>query len=187
MYSISVRRVCSLYLCIFFFLSNAKADVRDDERLILQELYNATMRVVPSIIVSNSKYNDWTSPTTDHCTWTGISCDGEGRVSRLIVKGGVMKGNLPYSLRGLTRIQHLDLSLNNLEGTLPDVLSTMTVLDYVDISSNLLLSGTIPPIPPSVITLHLFYTHISGSLPDYLFLNRDSDHDVSLQILETSN
>ena len=53
----------------------------------------------------------------DHCEWFGISCDGEGYVTKVELSNNNLVGKFPSdSIASFYKLQELDLSNNNLSG-----------------------------------------------------------------------
>ncbi len=80
---------------------------------------------------------------TSPCGWDGVSCDGGGRVTGLVLPTNNLSGTLPASLSALTNLQNIYLYDNHLSGSIPASLSALASLQTLDLSSNQ-LSGTIP-------------------------------------------
>merc|ERR1712166_677588 len=60
------------------------------------------------------------------CTWFGVKCDANGRVSELALDGNTLKGSIPDSIDKLTALTLLSLRSNQLNGTIPDSISKLT-------------------------------------------------------------
>jgi len=80
-----------------------------------------------------------------------------------------LKGNIPYELGNLTRIQALNLSHNDLIGQIPDSFSNLVQTESLDLSFNQ-LSGQIPPKLNILTSLEVFSVannNLSGSIPEW--------------------
>ena len=76
--------------------------------------------------------------------WNGVSVDGSGRVSALILRVNNMTGPIPPELGGLTGLEVLNLSRNSLSGSIPLELGSLVNLSGLYLTDND-LSGPIPP------------------------------------------
>ncbi len=57
----------------------------------------------------------------DHCEWFGISCDGEGYVTKVELSNNNLVGKFPAdSVASFYKLQKLDLSNNNLSGIMAE-------------------------------------------------------------------
>jgi len=79
-----------------------------------------------------------------------------------------LKGNIPYELGNLTRIQTTNLSHNGLIGQIPDSFSKLVQIESLDLSFNK-LSGEIPSklnILTSLEVLSVAHNNLSGPIPE---------------------
>ncbi|KAK9827702.1 hypothetical protein WJX81_002350 [Elliptochloris bilobata] len=116
----------------------------------------------------------WTSGTHPCDDWAGVTCDAAGRVIALELGGWGISGRLLPELVGLTALQRLNLSANNLQGGLPSnwartgVFPDLTVLD---LSSNPRLNGVViaqwgtQGAFASLQEMNLSHSGLSGQLP----------------------
>lgn len=80
-------------------------------------------------------------------------------------------GGIPPSIKNLTKVFHLDLSINNFTGPLPEFLGEMPELSYLFLSNNKFDSG---PIPPNYANLQymeelsLKGTNRNGTIPSFI-------------------
>jgi Leucine-rich repeat (LRR) protein len=149
-------------------LSNAKPGVQlstcnetDRDRLRQRFAYLA-------LIFSTGKGNEvsWFDDA-DECSWTGITCDSNGRVSTLVLFGRALKGSippdiglwsslklfnvesnqlnghLPAALGRWSGLTHFEVMLNQLVGSLPSSIGHWTLLEFFDVSDNK-LTGSLP-------------------------------------------
>jgi Leucine-rich repeat (LRR) protein len=165
-------------------LSNAKPGVQlstcnetDQDRLRQRFAYLA-------FIFSVGKGNEvaWFDDA-DECSWTGITCDSNGRVSMLVLFGRALKGSispdiglwsslkllnvesnqlngqLPAALGRWSNLTHFEISLNQLVGSLPSSIGRWTQMEYFDVSDNKLTGS----LPASIASWSLIQTFSAGS------------------------
>ncbi|WVW84651.1 hypothetical protein I302_106685 [Kwoniella bestiolae CBS 10118] len=94
-------------------------------------------------------------------TSLSISPVGMGNLGKIVLSNNNLAGELP-DLSGLKSLQSLDVSYNN-TGPLFD-LSSLTNLTRLDVRSNQ-LTGSFPPLPPSIQSLYLSSNLFSGPIP----------------------
>ncbi|KAG4922048.1 hypothetical protein JHK82_051005 [Glycine max] len=78
-----------------------------------------------------------------------------------------LKGNIPFQLGNLTRIQSLNLSHNDLTGRIPTTFSNLVQIESLDLSFNK-LSGQILPQLSELTSLAVFnvvHNNLSGATP----------------------
>ncbi|KAM7469760.1 hypothetical protein LguiA_007943 [Lonicera macranthoides] len=109
---------------------------------------------------------NWPS-SGDCCSWEGVECNGNDRVTRLWLPTRGLRGSISPSFSNLTKLTQLNLSHNCLSGPLPDgFFSSFTTLQIVDLSFNC-LSGPLPisdTLPIAVQILDLSSNHFNGSI-----------------------
>ena len=123
----------------------------------------------------------WWNETVDNCCrWKGIKCS-QGRVTKVSLAGGKVRGTLPNELARLGQLQVLDLNENpSLSGTLPEQLGRLDSLANVYLFGSA-LSGSLPDLGgcAALQELELSHCRLSGTLPaslgrasklQYLFL-----------------
>ncbi|XP_051119275.1 LRR receptor-like serine/threonine-protein kinase ERECTA [Andrographis paniculata] len=148
--------------------------------------------------VDNVLY-DWTdSPSSDYCSWRGITCDnvtfavltlnlsglnlgGEispeiGQLQALLsidLRGNMLSGQIPDEIGDCSSLQSLDLSFNELYGDIPFSISKLKRLENLILKNNQLIG----PIPstlsqiPSLKILDLAQNNLSGEIPRLLYWN----------------
>ncbi|KAM7474044.1 hypothetical protein LguiB_021287 [Lonicera macranthoides] len=116
-----------------------------------------------SLNVSNL---NWPS-SGDCCSWEGVQCDGNDRVTRLWLPTRGLRGTISPSFSNLTKLTQLNLSHNCLSGPLPDgFFSSFTTLEIVDLSFNC-LSGPLAIstiLPITLQTLDLSSNQFNGEI-----------------------
>ncbi|XP_073031672.1 uncharacterized protein [Primulina eburnea] len=108
----------------------------------------------------------WT-PSSDHCTWSEITCTN-GSVTKLEIKNRTIVGTIPAFICDLSSLTYLNLLLNSFSGYFPDALYSCSNLEYLDLSNNSFF-GAIPDdinrLSPRLQYLDLGYNHFSGDIP----------------------
>ena len=154
------------------------------DRLALEAFYDAT------------NGSSWTTNTNWKTTealsaWYGVTTDGNGRVTELVLDYNQLRGEIPASLGNLANLEILNLydnqlsgeipaalgdlaslqvlylSGNQLNGTIPEVLGDLANLQFLDLARNT-LDGTIPEELGSLkvlIKMYLNHTQLSGEIP----------------------
>ncbi|KAM7474035.1 hypothetical protein LguiB_021278 [Lonicera macranthoides] len=86
---------------------------------------------------------NWPS-SGDCCSWEGVECNGNDRVTRLWLPRRGLRGFISPSFSSLIQLTQINLSHNCLSGPLPyGFFSSFTTLQIVDLSFNC-LSGPLP-------------------------------------------
>ncbi|CAO2045151.1 unnamed protein product [Urochloa humidicola] len=92
---------------------------------------------------SPSALSSWNSQNHSYCGWAGVSCNSNGRVTKLSLPNLNISNPIPASICTLKNLSFLDLSYNNLTGHFPTALYGCSALHYLDLSNNL-FSGALP-------------------------------------------
>ena len=104
---------------------------------------------------------NWRS-SSSVCNWYGITCDGSGAVSTVVLNGNNMAGSLPTEVGLLTEVRYaLDLYSNTIGGYLPTQIGQLTQLNSLDVQGNI-LSGTMPTEAGQSTSLSTFL-HVQGN------------------------
>ena len=102
--------------------------------------------------------------------WHGVTTDGNGRVTYLVLSNNQLSGTIPGELGNLTNLKNLTLGYNQLSGAIPEELGKLTNLEYLSLANNR-LSGTIPGELGNLTNLsglNLFTNQLTGSIPEEL-------------------
>ncbi|VFQ60767.1 unnamed protein product [Cuscuta campestris] len=180
-----------LILSISLFLSFVYS-AESDEGLALLEI-KKSIRDVDNILY------DWTdSPSSDYCSWRGVTCDnftfnvaalnlsglnmdGElspaiGKLKSLVsidLKQNRLSGQIPDEIGDCSSLISLDLSFNELYGDIPFSISKLKQLEYLILKNNHLIG----PIPstlsqvPNLKVLDLAQNKLSGEIPRLIYWN----------------
>eukprot|EP01042_Synura_sphagnicola_P003816 gene3816-4770_t len=104
--------------------------------------------------------SDNATPLTSVCLWAGVLCDGDGRVTDVLLGGLLLTGTIPSRIGLATSLTNIELDSNNLYGTLPSSLGRLVNLQYLDISVNSISRS----IPNTIVNLQsLSYLVLSGN------------------------
>ena len=99
--------------------------------------------------------------------WHGVTVNGQGQVTQLVLDGNNLSGSLPAELEKLTGLTRLALNRNQLTGAIPSQLGNLSNLSIIGLANNQ-LSGSLPAglssLPLTRLSLH-DNTGLSGALP----------------------
>lgn len=117
----------------------------------------------------------WNSAVTgancDPCNgWYGISCDTNGRITRLDLNYNNLRGSFPSEIGMLTSLEYLDLSNNLMYGSIPSTIGDLTALNYLNLHNNSFEGSMIKSVGnlTNLNSLKLSANRLSGSLPEEL-------------------
>ncbi|CAA0841161.1 Receptor protein kinase CLAVATA1 [Striga hermonthica] len=118
-----------------------------------------------------SGLDDWSDSTPhypDHCSFSGVGCDADGRVTSLNIVDVPLSGSLSPEIGLLSNLVNLTLSGTSLTGPLPAEIRGLTSLKLVNISQNA-FAGAIPgEVVSGLADLEVFdalNNNFSGGLP----------------------
>lgn len=113
---------------------------------------------------------DW-SPSTDVCTWEGITCNGANQVITIDLQSKGLQGQLPLDeslWSNLNTLQNINLAQNEISGFVPPQISNVDALEYLSFSGNQLES--ILPVSWDVLAnlkgVDLSGNNLFGDLPE---------------------
>lgn len=134
----AMRWVASAVLLMALGSGVALAQIPEEQRAALIELYNATGG-------PNWTHNDyWLGPPGTESTWHGIYVDlSLNSVRHIVLSGNNLTGTIPEIWSAFPDLLYMDLSGNQLVGPLPASLGSVWQLRSVDLHDNE-LTGTIP-------------------------------------------
>ena len=92
---------------------------------------------------------DWTTKTKwtseeSLSAWSGVTTNGDGRVTRLVLNNNGLDGTLPSALGDLSALEWLNLEDNALSGALPSELTHLTHLQMLLLERSRALTGPLP-------------------------------------------
>lgn len=153
-----------LLLCAFYLSQSGVVFADSDKSVLLQWKTSVSD---PSGLLSN-----WDSGSSDHCSWSGVSCDSNSRVVSLNVTGNGREGNscsdfAKFPLYGfgirrnclnsrgklvgkllpviaeLSELRILSLPFNGFDGEIPGEIWGMEKLEVLDLEGNS-VTGSVP-------------------------------------------
>ena len=135
----------------------------EGDRAALVALHNATGGP------NWERNNNWLSdvPISE---WSGVTTDGNGRVTELFLRENQLSGEIPPELGNLANLKLLYLEGNQLSGGIPPELGNLANLTGLGLYRNQ-LSGGIPPELGSLANLEflvLYGNQLSGEIPPWL-------------------
>ena len=133
------------------------------DRTALVALYNATGG-------PNWTSNDNWLTDQPLSRWSGVTTDGEGRVSTLNLGSRELTGSIPSELGRLSSLERLLLGSNQLTGSIPPELGNLANLNELSLGFNQ-LTGSIPPGLGRLSNLErlaLGSNQLSGAIPSEL-------------------
>ncbi|KAJ0702330.1 putative transferase, protein kinase RLK-Pelle-LRR-XI-1 family [Helianthus annuus] len=132
-----------LPLLIFIVIITSTQALSDLEALLKLK---SSMLAPPA----TSGLDDWQPPnpnttnaSTSHCSFSGVTCDENARVTSLIISNVPLYGTIPPEIGILNQILNLTLVCNQLTGELPAELANLTAVKFVNLSTNS-FSGQFP-------------------------------------------
>jgi hypothetical protein len=154
------------YLLLLFFFSTASLFAQNcthPDYPSLEKLYIATEG-------DGWANNDGWLDNCEPCSWTGVGCDENDRVTSIVLRGNGLSGSLPTEIGALDQLRLLNLAYNEVAGELPATLFTIAALRDINFSGNL-FSGELPATvgdQPLLENLRLNNNNLTGALPDVL-------------------
>ncbi|KAK0584710.1 hypothetical protein LWI29_017466 [Acer saccharum] len=144
-----MRIIMSLWLFLIPLLANlfcshvvlVAGQCQSDQKSLLLQL-KSSLNFTLNQSVHLVKWNQ----DTDCCNWSGVNCDGGGRVIGLNLSFESISGGIENStgLFGLQHLQRLDLAFNQFNASqIPSRLANLTNLTYLNLS-NAGFAGQIP-------------------------------------------
>ncbi|KAG5552622.1 hypothetical protein RHGRI_010643 [Rhododendron griersonianum] len=165
------KQLCLVSLVLFVILfpspDTVSASVEEVNALLKwkQTLQSANSSILTTWML-NPK-NGSSSTASSPCNWFGVSCNAEGRVTRLNLTDSGVNGTLEtFSFSSFPNLAYVELSMNQLSGPIPPQISSLPLV-YLDLSFNE-ISGNIPPeigLLKNLGTLHFFENQLTGSIP----------------------
>ncbi|KAL8201927.1 hypothetical protein R6Q57_011074 [Mikania cordata] len=137
---------------------------------------DALLKLKASMVVSSasSGLDDWKPPEPNsivpgsHCSFSGVTCDENSRVTALIISKVPLYGAIPPEIGILNKLVNITLVSDELTGELPVEMSNLTSVRFVNLSTNSLTGAFPGEIVAAMIELQVFDVYnnnFSGKLP----------------------
>ncbi|CAJ1948534.1 unnamed protein product [Sphenostylis stenocarpa] len=158
---ITLVSLLSFFLCNFVYLSiyfsATTGKCLEDQQSLLLQLKNG-LKFKPE----NSSKLKWWNQSIDCCNWGGITCDDEGRVIGLDLRGELISGGFDDSsvVFSLQHLQILNLAANNFNSVIPSGFNKLEKLTYLNLS----YAGFVGQIPNEISQLTRLVTLDISSL-----------------------
>lgn len=129
-------KMMALAIAFLFTLNLAGQDCDHPDYAVLEKLYLTT---------GGGTWNQQQGWLTDcePCSWFGVNCDSENRVSSIILRGNALVGALPEEIGDLDHLRLLNLGYNKIGADLPASLFTIDSLRDINLSGNR-ITGSLP-------------------------------------------
>ena len=97
-------------------------------------------------LLQSSSLNSWSlNNVSNHCNWTGVTCNTAGTVSELHLSEKGINGTLAhFNFSSFPSLTYLDMSFNNLSDGIPLDIGNGRQLQYLSLLGNYLNGNNIP-------------------------------------------
>ncbi|XP_057839163.2 MDIS1-interacting receptor like kinase 1 [Cryptomeria japonica] len=150
-----------LLTVVFLFFCACGTDLYEDGKVLL--------RLRSNLDDPLGHLHDWRPDVLErYCSWSGVSCNDEGRVSELDLSRMNLTGNVPEDIQMLRRLKSLKLASNGFTGPLPGSIANLTELIVLDISRNF-FNGSFPSglsKAKALVNISAYSNNFTGSLPE---------------------
>ncbi|KAL4578958.1 hypothetical protein LXL04_015092 [Taraxacum kok-saghyz] len=152
-----------LHILLFTLLdlSNGSSDL--DALLKLK----ASMAVAPD----RSVLDDWVPNSivyNSHCSFSGVTCDENSRVTSLIISNVALNGSIPPEIGILNKLVNITLTSDGLTGELPLEMCNLTSIRFINFSTNAFTGefpGEIVAAMTELEVFDVYNNNFSGKLP----------------------
>ncbi|KAJ9542278.1 hypothetical protein OSB04_028784 [Centaurea solstitialis] len=156
--------LCYLFLFTFILhFSNGFSDL------------DALLKLKASLVAPNrSGLDDWKPPELNpilpdsHCSFSGVSCDRNARVTSLTISNVPLYGTIPPEIGILNKLVNLTLVSDKLTGELPVEMCNLTSIKFINFSANSLTGvfpGNIVSAMADLEVFDVYNNNFSGKLP----------------------
>ncbi|KAJ9542503.1 hypothetical protein OSB04_029009 [Centaurea solstitialis] len=136
---------------------------------------HALLKLKASMVAPDgSGLDDWKPPQLNsnvpnsHCSFSGVSCDENGRVTSLNISNIPLYGTIPPEIGILNKLVNLTLVSDKLTGELPVEMCNLTSIRYLNLSINQLIGvfpGEIMASMTELQVLDVYNNNFTGKLP----------------------
>ncbi|CAL0331746.1 unnamed protein product [Lupinus luteus] len=129
--------------------------------------YRALLSLKSSFIDSTPPVLSSWNTSTDHCSFSGVTCDNHRHVISLNLAGLGLSGTLSGDVAYLPFLSNLSLADNKFYGSVPPQLSALSGLRFLNLSNNF-FNGTFPSelsVLKNLEVLDLYNNNMTGELP----------------------
>jgi len=146
---------------------------------------NSLLQFLGGLSLDNNLTLSWKNGT-DCCTWEGITCSPERKVTDVFLASRSLQGSISPFLGNLSSLLRLNLSYHWLSGSLPLELVFSRSIIILDVSFNQ-LSGNLQELPSSTPVRPIKVLNISSNLFTGRFPSTTWESMSSLVVLNASN
>ncbi|XP_051139900.1 receptor protein kinase CLAVATA1-like [Andrographis paniculata] len=121
---------------------------------------------------SGSGLDDWVAPPSPsayaHCVFSGVTCDGNGRVTSLNITNQRLFGTISPAIGRLSSLVNLTLVSDNLTGPIPVELGDLAALEYLNLSENVInktIDGAMVMKFSKLQVFDVYNNNFTGNLP----------------------
>ncbi|KAF1874691.1 hypothetical protein Lal_00007305 [Lupinus albus] len=153
-------RLLLLFFLFFHFHNTVSLSSPISEYRALLSLKSSFIDTTPSVLSS------WNT-TTDHCSFSGITCDHRRHVISINLTGFTLSGTLSGDIAHLPFLSNISLADNKFSGPIPPQLSSLFDLRFLNLSNNG-FNGTFPSelsVLDNLEVLDLYNNNMTGELP----------------------
>ncbi|KAI3797469.1 hypothetical protein L1987_32726 [Smallanthus sonchifolius] len=137
---------------------------------------DALLKLKASLLAApaTSGLDDWKPPepnsivSDSHCSFSGVTCDENARVTSLIISNVPLYGTIPPEIGVLNRLVNLTLVSDELTGVLPVEMCNLTSVRFINFSTNSLTGefpGEIVAAMTELQVFDVYNNNFSGKLP----------------------
>eukprot|EP01018_Ginkgo_biloba_P027585 Gb_40484 [translate_table: standard] len=151
----------ALLVLLFLCFCASGADLYSDGQVL--------MALKKNLVDPLEHLSDWRSDRVESaCNWSGVSCNGVGRVSGLDLSRMNLSGNISNDIQLLSGLKSLMIASNGFSGVLPESITNLTELVVLDISRNFFV-GNFPTglsRAKGLLNISTYSNNFTGPLPE---------------------
>ncbi|KAL1827063.1 hypothetical protein ACET3Z_005475 [Daucus carota] len=164
------------YCCIVFCDASVSTTLPHELSTLLS--------IKASLVDPLDHLKDWTFVSTktssQHCNWTGVSCNRQGLVEKLDISSMNLTGHVTDDIQQLGSLTLLNICCNAFSSALPKSLANLVSLESIDVSLNDFVGGF-----PSGLGMAQNLTAVNASSNNFVgFLPDDLGNATELQSID---